>query len=354
MARRFPWLKVVHHPREPRLRRRAAHRLRDAPPKELVFYTDGDAQYDPRELRGCSRPSRAEVDFVNGYKIGRSDPLHRIVIGRVYHWFVQARVRPAPARRRLRLPPDAPHASSTRSGCTRSSGVICVELMKKVQDHGFRIAAGARPPLPPHLRQEPVLQLPAGGAHAASTSPASGSSWSCGGEHLRARQRARRGAPRTAARERLPGLLPRAAASWSRAGSGFIGSNLVPHARRPRRAGARGRQPAARLRRQPVQPRRLRGPGPHQHRRRARPRHGVPGARPGGAVQPGRAGQPHRLDDRSLHGPRDQLPQPALDPRGRAQEQPRDQDRLRRHAPGLRQAAATCRSTRSTCCSRPT
>ena len=40
---------------------------------------------------------------------------------------------------------------------------------------------------------------------------------------------------------------------------------------------------------------------------------------PGGAVQPGRAGEPHRLDDRPLHRPGDQLPQPALDPGGGAQ-----------------------------------
>ena len=26
--------------------------------KELVFYTDGDAQYDPRELVALARPSR--------------------------------------------------------------------------------------------------------------------------------------------------------------------------------------------------------------------------------------------------------------------------------------------------------
>ena len=30
-----------------------------------------------------------QVDFVNGYKISRHDPLHRMVIGRVYHWFVE-------------------------------------------------------------------------------------------------------------------------------------------------------------------------------------------------------------------------------------------------------------------------
>ena len=30
----------------------------------------------------------ADCDLVNGYKISRADPLHRIVIGRVYHYIV--------------------------------------------------------------------------------------------------------------------------------------------------------------------------------------------------------------------------------------------------------------------------
>ena len=34
-----------------------------------------------------------DVDLVNGYKISRSDPLHRIVIGRLYHHIVSAAVR---------------------------------------------------------------------------------------------------------------------------------------------------------------------------------------------------------------------------------------------------------------------
>ena len=44
-TRRCAWFTT----REPRLRRRAAQRLRAAT-KELIFYTDGDAQYDPAEL----------------------------------------------------------------------------------------------------------------------------------------------------------------------------------------------------------------------------------------------------------------------------------------------------------------
>ena len=43
---------------EPGLRGRAAHRVRTAS-KELVFYTDGDAQYDPREMERLLRGLRA-------------------------------------------------------------------------------------------------------------------------------------------------------------------------------------------------------------------------------------------------------------------------------------------------------
>jgi glycosyltransferase involved in cell wall biosynthesis len=138
MARHFPWLKVVHHPQN----RGYGGALRTGfltAAKDLVFYTDGDAQYDPRELVRLHEALTPDVDFVNGYKIGRSDPLHRIVIGRVYHWFVRTmfglRLRDVDCDFRL-MRREVFHKVSL----TRSSGVICVELMKKVQDHGFRIA----------------------------------------------------------------------------------------------------------------------------------------------------------------------------------------------------------------------
>ena len=35
------------------------------------------------------REMRPDVDLVNGYKISRSDPWHRIFIGRVYHHIVK-------------------------------------------------------------------------------------------------------------------------------------------------------------------------------------------------------------------------------------------------------------------------
>ena len=104
-----------------------------------MFYTDGDAQYDPREMTALFLAFSPDVDFVNGYKISRNDPLHRVVIGRVYHWFVKLafslRLRDVDCDFRLMR-----RRIFEKVVLTRSSGVICVELMKKVQDHGFRIA----------------------------------------------------------------------------------------------------------------------------------------------------------------------------------------------------------------------
>jgi glycosyltransferase involved in cell wall biosynthesis len=138
MAKTYPWMRVVHHPKN----RGYGGALRSgfaASAKDLIFYTDGDAQYDPRELLKLYAAFTDGVDFVNGIKIARSDPFHRKVIGRAYHTFVKAMFG-------LRLEDvDCDFRLMRRSvfdkvELTRSSGVICVELMKKVQDHGFRIA----------------------------------------------------------------------------------------------------------------------------------------------------------------------------------------------------------------------
>src|SRR6185436_15569191 len=53
--------------------------------KDWIFYTDGDAQYDPHELGRLVEVLRADTDIVNGYEITRNDPLHRIIIGGIYH-----------------------------------------------------------------------------------------------------------------------------------------------------------------------------------------------------------------------------------------------------------------------------
>ena len=107
--------------------------------KDLVFYTDGDAQYDPGEIPLLWAAMRDDVDWVNGWKISRSDPLHRIVIGRIYHHTVKLlfglTVRDVDCDFRLmrRRVFDAVQLE-------KNSGVICLEMMKKFKDAGMRVA----------------------------------------------------------------------------------------------------------------------------------------------------------------------------------------------------------------------
>ena len=107
--------------------------------KDLIFYTDGDAQYDPRELANLLAALTPGVDMVNGYKIVRSDPLHRIIIGRAYHWGVKLlfglRLKDVDCDFRLMR-----RTVIDRISLKSNTGVICVELMKKVQDAGFKVA----------------------------------------------------------------------------------------------------------------------------------------------------------------------------------------------------------------------
>ncbi|HZK66893.1 MAG TPA: glycosyltransferase family 2 protein [Chloroflexota bacterium] len=138
LSRSYPRLKVVTHVKN----RGYGGALRSgfaSASKELVFYTDGDAQYDPRELVLLLDAMRPEVDWVNGYKVKRSDPLNRIIIGKLYHWTVRTafglKVRDVDCDFRLFR-----RSVFDKVRLERDSGVICVEMMKKVQDAGFNIA----------------------------------------------------------------------------------------------------------------------------------------------------------------------------------------------------------------------
>ena len=107
--------------------------------KDLVFYTDGDAQYDPREIRLLLDALRDDVDIVNGWKIDRGDPTHRKIIGRVYHHIVKFafgfKLKDVDCDFRLirRSVFDVIDLESP-------DGTICVELVKKLQDAGFTFA----------------------------------------------------------------------------------------------------------------------------------------------------------------------------------------------------------------------
>lgn len=105
--------------------------------KEWIFYTDGDAQYDVRELELLLEKAGPDVDIVQGYKIQRHDPLHRIVIGRIYHWLVRIafglKIRDTDCDFRL-----IRRRVFDTVTLTSDSGVICAEMMTKFHRAGFR------------------------------------------------------------------------------------------------------------------------------------------------------------------------------------------------------------------------
>jgi glycosyltransferase involved in cell wall biosynthesis len=138
LARAYPQVRIVTHA----VNRGYGGALRSGfehASKEYVFYTDGDAQYDPAEMAALWARMDESVDLVNGYKISRSDPLHRVLIGRIYHHTVKLlfglRVRDVDCDFRLMR-----RSIFDRVQLTKNSGVICLEMMKKIQDAGFRIA----------------------------------------------------------------------------------------------------------------------------------------------------------------------------------------------------------------------
>lgn len=136
LARLYPQVRIVTHPQN----RGYGAALRsgfESATKEWIFYTDGDGQYDPRELVDLVEAVREGTDVVNGYKIERHDPLHRVIIGRVYHYVVRFlfdfRLRDVDCDFRLirRKVFGAIRLEST-------SGTICLEMVKKLQDAGCR------------------------------------------------------------------------------------------------------------------------------------------------------------------------------------------------------------------------
>ena len=107
--------------------------------KQWIFYTDGDAQFDPAELELLVQQAADDVDLVQGYKLRRADGVVRTVIGRVYHRFVKTcfglKIRDTDCDFRL-----IRKAMLDRVTLMHTTGVICVELVRKLQDADARFA----------------------------------------------------------------------------------------------------------------------------------------------------------------------------------------------------------------------
>ena len=137
LTRTYSQVRAVHHPQN----RGYGGALRTgfaAATKDLIAYTDGDAQYDPAEFELLWNRLTPDTDVVTGYKINRSDPWHRIVIGRMYHLTVKhlfrLRVRDVDCDFRL-----IRREVFDRVKLEHDTGVICLEMMRKIQDAGLRV-----------------------------------------------------------------------------------------------------------------------------------------------------------------------------------------------------------------------
>lgn len=106
--------------------------------KDLIFYTDCDAQYDPRELSLLMEKMSADTGMVNGYKIRRNDPTYRKLMGRIYHHIVKAAfglpIRDTDCDFRL-----IRRRVFDKVRLYENTGTICTELVKKIDQAGYRI-----------------------------------------------------------------------------------------------------------------------------------------------------------------------------------------------------------------------
>jgi glycosyltransferase involved in cell wall biosynthesis len=134
LARTCKQVKVVNHPRNlgygATLRSGFRHSTKD-----VIFYTDGDGQYDVRELPALFQELTPTVDVVNGFKLGRADRSHRKLLGGIYNRLSRLLFR-VPIRdvdcdfRLLR------RSALERISLAASSGVIGVELVHKLASAG--------------------------------------------------------------------------------------------------------------------------------------------------------------------------------------------------------------------------
>ena len=83
LATELPFLRVIHHERNLGYGAALITGFKNAR-KDLIFYTDGDGQYDVRELHNLLAQLKPNIDLVNGYKVKRADAWYRIWIGAMY------------------------------------------------------------------------------------------------------------------------------------------------------------------------------------------------------------------------------------------------------------------------------
>lgn len=105
--------------------------------KEFVFYTDGDGQYDFNEITKLIEKLNDDIDLIQGFKIKRNDPWFRYYVGLAYRHFSRLvyniKVKDIDCDFRL-----IRKKVLDRINLKYNSGVICVELMKKLDKQSIK------------------------------------------------------------------------------------------------------------------------------------------------------------------------------------------------------------------------
>lgn len=138
LAREQPRLRIIHHPHNRGYGAALVSGFSHAS-KDLIFYTDGDGQYDVRELSRLLPLMTSEVDVVNGYKRRRADGSHRVVLGEIYRrlarWLFRLPIRDVDCDFRLMR-----RQAIQRIELVSASGVVCTEMIYKLGRTGCRFA----------------------------------------------------------------------------------------------------------------------------------------------------------------------------------------------------------------------
>jgi glycosyltransferase involved in cell wall biosynthesis len=138
LAAELPYLRVIHHKKNLGYGAALITGFNNAR-KDLIFYTDGDGQYDVREIHLLLAELRPNIDLVNGYKVKRADAWYRIWIGEFYRRAMRIAFRLSIRDVDCDFRLFRRHIFDAITLESRS-GVICVEMAKKFERAGFRMA----------------------------------------------------------------------------------------------------------------------------------------------------------------------------------------------------------------------
>lgn len=136
LSKRYKKLKLVFHERNQGYGGALRSGFKTAS-KDLIFCTDGDGQYDVKELPILLHLMTPDTNFVNGIKMTRRDPTYRVLAGNLYSFFVRwlfwLPVYDVDCDFRL-IRSEVVKKLNLRS----NSGSICVELVKRAQRAGAK------------------------------------------------------------------------------------------------------------------------------------------------------------------------------------------------------------------------